>query len=491
MVPVLLAAAPLGVVLVGLGVLKRSAAVAGVLGVVVATVLALTYFRPAGSAATLALVAGAEAAHATATILWIILPALALFAFQKRTGAIDRIRNALAHITEERRVQAILIAWFFGLFVEGAAGFGTPVALGAPLLVGLGYSPARAVSLALLGHAAGVSFGAVGTPVLAQVEVTGLGGRDIAGRTATLHAIAAPVLLGLMVRLAGDTPLTRAELGTTGLAALCFLVPYLAIAWTIGPELPTLGGALIGVSAFIAIRLRGGRAAGLGFGGLRADLLPYLVILVLVLFTRLIPPLRQALASYVWQWEIAPGATVGFQPAYHPGTILLLGLLAGALVGTRRRTLGGAVAEAIWRILPVALALLAMLALSRIMVQFGMIDLLAAAAARTGVLWPLLSPAVGVLGTFITGSATASNILFSELQVTTATALSLGPGLMAASQGFGAAIGNVIAPHNIIAGSATVGMIGREGDVLTRTSGVCAVYVALGGLVLLLAAAWG
>ena len=128
-----------------------------------------------------------------------------------------------------------------------------------------------------------------------------------------------------------------------------------------------------------------------------------------------------------------------------------------------------------------ALALLAMLALSRVMVHSGMIDALAAAAARAGLLWPLAAPAVGVLGTFVTGSATASNILFSEFQVSTATALSLSPVAMLAAQGFGAAIGNVIAPHNIIAGSATVGLAAREGDILARTAPACALYALAGG----------
>lgn len=154
---------------------------------------------------------GAEALHSRGTILWIILPALAIFAFQKRTRAIAYLRDTLAALTENRRLQAILIAWFFGLFMEGAAGFGTPVALAAPLLVGLGYAPVRAVVLGLLGHAAGVSFGAVGTPVLAQVSATGLAGVEIAGRAALLHALCAPVLLLTMVRLAAGAPLSRRD----------------------------------------------------------------------------------------------------------------------------------------------------------------------------------------------------------------------------------------------------------------------------------------
>ncbi|WP_299365565.1 L-lactate permease [uncultured Paracoccus sp.] len=180
--PALLAAAPLAVILVGMGVLRRFAALAGSAGLVVALVLVATTFGMAGGPRA-GLCVFVEALHSTATILWIILPALSLFEFQRRTGTIRRIRDTLAALTDQRRIQALLIAWFFRLFMEGAAGFGTPVALAAPLLVGLGYGPVMAVVLALLGHAAGVSFGAVGTPVLAQIELSNMDPTGIAVST--------------------------------------------------------------------------------------------------------------------------------------------------------------------------------------------------------------------------------------------------------------------------------------------------------------------
>jgi lactate permease len=484
-VSALLAAAPLAVILIGMGVLRHSAAVAGTAGLFVVLLLWLTVFEPTRDPPSdelrIALGASLEAIHSTSTILWIIWPALAIFEFQRRAGAIERIRDTLAALTCERRLQALLIAWFFGLFMEGAAGFGTPVALAAPLLVGLGYSPVRAVALALLGHAAGVSFGAVGTPVLAQVELAGLDGGELAVRTAVLHALAGPILLLIMVRLAGDDALTRFDLGWTGLAALCFFVPSLVLATLAGPELPTLGGALIGAIAFVLFlqhRRTGPRAS---LRRLLPDLAPYLLILLLVLATRLIPPVQQLLAGLVLAWSFDGMFRGSFQPFYHPGTILFLGLFLGALGTGRAALIGAAMAAAMRRLLPVALALLVMLALSRLMVHSGMIAELAAAAAVAGPAWPLVAPLIGVLGTFITGSATASNILFTELQMSTAASLGLPPLAMAAAQGFGAAIGNVIAPHNIIAGSATVGLVGREGDILARTALPCAIYAGIGG----------
>jgi lactate permease len=399
---------------------------------------------------------------------------------------VDRIRAALAGLTREKRLQAVLIAWFFGLFMEGAAGFGTPVALAAPLLVGMGFPPVRAVTLALLGHAAGVSFGAVGTPVLTQAEITGLPASEIALRTAVLHTALGTGLLVTVVRLAGEGPLSGRDLRWSAAAAAAFLLPSLALAALVGPELPTLGGALIGLVIFVALLRRGRSEPGPGFRGLLPDIVPYLLILALVLATRLVPPLRAALTETALSWTYAESFQGSFQPLYHPGTLLFGGFLLGALLTERTRHVAPALRAALNRLLPVAVALLVMLALSRLMVHAGMIDVLADAASRTGAAWPLLAPAIGVLGTFVTGSATASNILFSEFQARTAEALALPPTLMLAGQGLGAAIGNVVAPHNIIAGSATVGLAAREGEILVRTVLVCALYTMVGGAALFL-----
>lgn len=121
------------------------------------------------------------------------------------------------------------------------------------MLLGIGYSPIRAVTLALLGHAAGVSFGAVGTPTLAQLELTGIGAEALAGHVALLHACLGWILLFAMVRLADDGPVTRSEIGWTLLAGICFFLPFLALAFLAGPELPSLAGALIGTAVFVTL----------------------------------------------------------------------------------------------------------------------------------------------------------------------------------------------------------------------------------------------
>ncbi len=476
------AALPLAIVLVAMGWAHLSAARAGALGLAVALAIVIFVFAPHPGGTLLTLTgAAAEALSSTATILWIVLPALALYEFQARVGALERIRVALTGLTAERRIQAILIAWFFGLFMEGAAGFGTPVALAAPLLAGLGYPPVRAVTLALLGHAAGVSFGAVGTPTLAQVSLTGLSPTALAGSAALMHAIVSPLLLLATVRLAGEGRLTRSDIGWTLLAWISFAIPSVALAALAGPELPSLGGALIGLVVF-AIILRRKQAGQLpDVTALARDLAPYAGILALVLATRLIAPVQEALSSIALSWSFETRFSGNFAPLYHPGTLLFAGLALGALATGRSSAIRPALSGAFARIVPVALALLAMLTLSRVMVHGGLITTLAETAATTGALWPLLAPLVGVLGTFVTGSATASNILFTEFQTGVAATLAYPAVALAAAQGFGSAIGNIVAPHNIIAGSATVGITAREGEVLSKTLGLCVIASLAGG----------
>jgi lactate permease len=171
-----------------------------------------------------------EASFTAGTILWIVFPALCLYELQTSSGAFDTIRTWLSRLSGDPRVLAILIAWFFALVLEGVAGFGTPIALAAPLLVGLGFTPVQAVTLALVGHAAGVSFGALGTPVLPQMAATGLPGIELAWPAALLHALLGWILIAFLMRLASPSTLGGKQVGLGLLAALLFFAPYLILA---------------------------------------------------------------------------------------------------------------------------------------------------------------------------------------------------------------------------------------------------------------------
>lgn len=493
----MLAALPIVLVLALMIGLRWSAARAGIFGLALALLLAWNVYGlgrhtlpglgPAGAAVG----ALAEALFTALTILWIVFPALCIHELQSRTGALDVLRAAMGRISGDPRILALLVAWFFVLFIEGAAGFGTPVALAAPFLVGAGFGRVTAVSIALIGHAVGVSFGAVGTPIIPQAAASGLAPQAIAAETATYHALLGWMMPLIVMFLAARTlpggVREKPLWGWALTAALCFLLPYTLLAFLVGPELPTLGGALLGAALFIGLqRLFAGRGRQAGDAADAAALAraaaPYLVLIALVLATRLVPPLQQSLRAVELTWRHADfGGSM--QILYHPGTLLLASFALGAF--WQRATaaqVGAALAAVAQRLMPVTLALVAMLGLSRVMVHAGMIDALAVAAAGAAAgSWPLFAPAIGALGTFVTGSATASNILFTEFQVATAQHLGLPVLPLVGAQGFGAAVGNIICPHNVIAAGATVHLVGREGEVLRRTFVPALVYVSAGG----------
>ncbi|MFI7579475.1 L-lactate permease [Kocuria kalidii] len=514
----LLAAAPVLVVLVLMTVAGWSAARAGIVTAVVTLVLAVSAFGFGGAADPFTAWSGsagvlAEASFIALTVVGIIGPALGIHHLQQRTGAALRLRSGLARLHPDPRLGALLVAWFFALFLEGAAGFGTPVALAAPFLVAAGMPPLHAVTAAMIGHAAGVSFGAVGTPVLAQTALVDFTGAELARATVPYHVVLGGVLMAAVVLTVGRAFGDARGLWAWGaFAAAAFLVPYGAIAAFVGPELPTLGGALVGFSVFalVLVRRRGriGAEAGPGAapraaaGGLPGAepvearempmvlaAAPYLVLVALVLATRLVPPLRDALRGVVLEWETATGFSGSVLPLFHPAVLLTAAFVIGALLQRASgREIRGAFVVATRQLGPVVVALVAMVTIARTMSHAGMTDELAYAAAGAGAAWPLVAPAVGAFGTFVTGSATASNVLFTELQATTAEAVDLPVLPLLGAQGFGAAVGNLICPHNIVAAVATVGLTGQEGRVLRSTFPTAAIYVVLGGVLALLLA---
>jgi lactate permease len=216
---------------------------------------------------------------------------------------------------------------------------------------------------------------------------------------------------------------------------------------------------------------------------LTAAAAPYLTLVVLVLVTRLVGPVNDLLSDVRVTWTFGGEFTGSVQPLYHPGVLLTLSFAVGAVA--QRSSVQGvtrAVVDATLRLGPVVVALVAMVAIARTMSQAGMTEELAGAAANTGAAWPLFAPLVGALGTFVTGSATASNILFTELQQDTATAGGFPVTTLLGAQGFGAAVGNIVCPHNIVAAAATVGLSGKEGTILRTTFPVAGAYLAMGAV---------
>lgn len=486
----------------------------------------------------------------TAQVLWIVFGALLLLNTLKYSGAISTIRSGFIDLSVDRRIQVILIAWMFGTFIEGASGFGTPAAVVAPLMVAVGFPALAAVIFGLIIQSTPVSFGAVGTPLLvgvqgglqreAMTQALVANGQtweaffhQIVTQVALLHAICGTliplVLVLFMTRFFGPNRSWREGLAAAPFAifaAFSFTVPYTLAAIFLGPEFPSVIGGLVG----LAIAASAARAGFLvprqswdfpppaqwpreWIGGLHMELgrterrmslvrawLPYILLAVFLVLTRTIKPLQGWLASIQWSArDILGEAGIGgnFQVLYLPGGVLVFVCLLTVLLHRMRwRDFGAATRESAVLLAGAGFVLVFTVPMVRIMIQSGvnandmasMPILMAQWVADTvGATYPLFAPSVGALGAFLAGSNTVSNLMLSQFQYSVAHALGLSGATMVAAQSVGAAAGNMIAIHNVVAASATVGLLGREGITLRRTIIPTIYYVTLTGVVALIA----
>jgi lactate permease len=481
----------------------------------------------------------------TVQVLWIIFGALLLLNTLKHSGGIASIRSGFARISPDRRVQVILIAWLFGSFIEGASGFGTPAAVAGPLMVAVGFPALAAVMFGMMIQSTPVSFGAVGTPLLvgvqgglqresmtAALQAQGQGWPDffnvIVSQVAIGHAICGtliPVLLVVfMTRFFG-----RNRSWTEGLAilpfalfsAFAFTIPYALAGTFLGPEFPSLLGGLFGLGV-VSFAARAGflvprqswdfadpkewPAEWMGSIEMKLDRIgrstipplvawmPYLLLAAILVASRTVPSFKDLLTSVAFNARNILGETGisgGFQPLYLPGGILVFVCLVTILLHRMKlQEFGKAVHESGGTLLGAGFVLVFTVPMVRIMIQSGVnanefasmpIAMAHWVAASVGDVYPFFAPTVGALGAFLAGSNTVSNLMLSQYQYSVAQALAVSGATMVAAQSVGAAAGNMIAIHNVVAASATVGVMGREGLTLRRTVIPTIYYVALAG----------
>ncbi|PAU61734.1 L-lactate permease [Pseudomonas indica] len=487
----------------------------------------------------------------TLGVLWIIFGAILLLNTLKHSGGITAIRAGFATISPDRRVQAIIIAWLFGCFIEGASGFGTPAAIAAPLLVAIGFPALAAVLLGMLVQSTPVSFGAVGTPIIIGVnsgldtatlgsQLTAQGSswdiflQQITSNVAIIHAIVGTVMPLIMVlmltRFFGKEKSWKAGfeiLPFALFAGLAFTLPYVATGVFLGPEFPSLLGGLVGLAivttaahfGFLvpkntwdfapaqewpsewlgSIEMKLDELTAKPIGTLRAWL-PYVLVGALLVISRVFPEVGAALKSVIVVFPDILGETgikADFMPLYLPGGILVAVVLATFFLhGMKVRELGAAVGESTKVLLGAGFVLLFTVPMVRILINSGVnaadlpsmpIAMARYVADSVGSVYPLLAPSVGALGAFIAGSNTVSNMMLSQFQYGVAHSLGISGALIVAVQAIGAAAGNMVAIHNVVAASATVGLLGREGTTLRKTVWPTLYYVFFTGLVALIA----
>jgi lactate permease len=477
-------------------------------------------------------------------ILLIVFGAILLLQMLRKSGGIEGISHSLAGISEDRRVQVILIAWLMGSFFEGAAGFGTPAAIAAPLLVGLGFPPLIAVITALIADSTAVSFGAAGIPIIggfANLEgVAALPAGmtfteylyEIGAQAALLHfcvgSFMALVIVGMTVQIAEGSLKKAWEVWPIALyGGLAFTIPQFLIGWFIGPELASLLGGLIGLFVFAFTTSKGfltpkfnwqfpdssqwpdrwksklpsepEESIDRGIMPAWRAWLPYVLVGLILLIGRLpglglSPVLKQL--SIDWNDILGTTLSQGIVPLYNPGLLpfALIALMIPFLHGLNFREAGKAVKETFSTIGPAAVALCFAVGMVYVMVNSGstlqtdsMLIVLAKAAANAGAdAWYLLAPVVGILGTFVSGSNAVSDIMFGIFQYNTALNADLPPVQVLALQAVGGAAGNMICIHNVVAASATVGLIGQEGYIIRKNALISLAYALLAGLIVVI-----
>ena len=504
-VSTLTAAVPVVVLLGSIAFLKMKAHVAALLGIASSLAVAILAFGMPTGMATLA--AGFGAAYGLMPIGWIILNVIFLYRLTEKRGQFRILQDSIAAITPDRRLQLLLIAFGFGAFFEGAAGFGTPVAVTGAMLIGLGFSPLAASGLSLIANTAPVAFGALGTPVLALSSVTGLDVHELSGMVGRqLPFFAVIVPFWLICAFAGWRGMLQVWPAVL-VAGVSFAVPQFLVSNFHGPWLVDIIAAVCSMGALtLFLRVwrpatiwrstkRGGDPEEEALGQSNATTytseqvfkawLPWIVLSVCV-FLWGIPQVKAWLDSlfaiklpviglHELVQKVPPVvATATAEPAIYNFNLLSMtgsGILLAAVISSVLmkfsvreffREYFGTLVVVRWSLLTIA----AMLALGYVTRYSGADATMGLAFAQTGWFYPLFGTMLGWLGVALTGSDTASNVLFGGLQRITSEQLGLNPVLMAAANSSGGVMGKMIDAQSIVVASTATRWYGHESEIL-------------------------
>jgi lactate permease len=498
----LVAAIPLIVVLVLMGGLRKSGLVASAWGLGTAALLAAGVWRMPVSLAAWSVVYGF--AYAAWSILWLVFCALWLYNLSVAAGSFDRLRRWMeGHASGDPCIQAILVAFCFGALLEGSAGFGAPVAVTAFLLVGLGFEARKAVVVSLVANTAPVAFGGVGVPIVALAGVTGLDIMKLSamvGRQLPFLSLVLPAYLAWVV--AGGKGLRRSWPAAL-VAGASFAAAQFVVSNVWGPyatDILSSLSSIVALWAFLRVWATRGEApaADPAHGRLSAAeafsaWLPWAslsVVMVLWSYFKLfplgqipipIPRLHNGVLISLYQKPYA--AVFTFQPLAAGTAVLVTTLVTALCFRVRPRVLLEAGRTTLRQLRLPGLTVLFIVALAYLYNYSGLAYTLGAAVAGLGNIFPVVSSYLGWVACFLTGSDTAANLLFGNLQVAAAHQLHLNPILLAATNSSGAVAGKMISPQNIAVGVTTVGLIGQEGKILHKTFWHSVVLATLLGLI--------
>ena len=462
------------------------AAKAGPAGWFVAVLVALLRF---GADIDLVALSQVKALLLTSDVLLIIWSAFLLYRVADEAGAIQILSQALPGLTRDRVLQALLIGWAFASFLQGVGGFGVPTAVTAPLLVGLGFSPLAAVLIPSIGHSWSVTFGSLATSFQALIASTGYAGEILAPPSAAFLAIACLFCGYQVAHVSGGWGAVRRLFWPILVLGIAMGIAQFSLSTNGLWNIAALGGGSAGmIVGFFVARFRGRQASEQNTVKTNGRMLllalsGYIALVVITLAIQFIPPLRSALSLIVIRIPFpAISTSLGHTtPAgygreipllRHAGAILAYSSLVAYLLYSRAGlyTPGAGLRvlkTTVRRMLPSSLGIAAMVSMAVVMAHAGMTETLARGLSEgMGALFPIISPWIGGLGAFMTGSNTNSNVVFANLQLRTAELLGFSVPIILAAQTAGGALGSIIAPTKIIVGASTTGMAGKEGSIL-------------------------
>ena len=515
---------PLLTVFVTLGLLRWKAHWAGLTAVAVAIVVAVAAF---GMPVTLAVLAATQGAvFGLFPIMWIVFTAIVLYQVTVVSGRFEDLRATFHLISDDPRVQAIIIAFCFGGLLEALAGFGAPVAITGVMLMALGFSPLRAAAVVLLANTAPVAFGAIGTPIITAGTLTGIDYAEIGAYVGHQTPVIAAFVPLLLVLMADGMRGVRQTWPAAVVIGLVFAIAQWLSATYLSVELTDIVASLAGLAAGVVLmkvwqpvgteeahqtldreRERdlaavGGQPAGRGSsehhvsaaqlaeraenltgGRLFMALFPYLLVIAVFSVAKLVTPVKELLLGLdvpvPWPGldgnvltvggDVSTATTYLFAWLSSPGSMLLIcGLVVALVYGVSLGAWAGEVTGTAYKMRYAFLTVASVLALAYVMNLSGQTIVVGTWIAGTGAAFAYFSPLLGWIGTAVTGSDTSANALFATLQQTAAQEAGIDPTLLVAANTSGGVVGKMISPQNLTIAATAVGLLGRESDILRK-----------------------
>jgi lactate permease len=511
------AAIPIVVLFIMLGIVRTAAWKAAASALVSAMLVALVAYGMPVQLAVVSTLFGA--AYGVFPIAWIVFTSIMLYRLAVDTGKFEIIKDSVGSLTDDRRLQAMFIAFSFGAFIEGAAGFGAPVAVSGAMLAGLGFNPFYAAGICLLANTAPVAFGSIGIPVTTLANVTGLPVLALSGMVGTLCAMISIIIPGYLIVVMAGWKRAIEVLPAIVACGVSFAGMQFYVSRNVGPELTDILSSLTCIVVMVAVlklwkpknimRLEGDKPVSLTMnrhsgGEIFMAWMPYLLLVVFVLIwgEQEIKPQINALGNSLLPSSLptvpgtglladrlmVPGlhnlitrippvvaAPAPYAALYElnwlsaSGTACLLAIFATALVlRVPPRGVVKAYVDTFKQLKMAILTIASMLGLAYLMNYSGMTSTLGLALATSGFYFPFFSAVVGWLGVFLTGSDTSANALFGNLQVVTANALNLNPILTASVNSAAGVMGKMISVQSIAVAVAATGMTTADESKLFR-----------------------